>query len=111
MLVDIDDSDVGVWCVWVCRVRRDRAIAKTGVQRVVLETLQKSENRSGPFPQKCEVVERKRQQRDDDADQERDAVLPPRFEQLVETKCQTGEPRFFWRGWHRGDALLAKYEV
>ena len=90
MLVDVDNNDGGI----NGRGGR-RAVAETGVERIVLEALQEGEDRSSTFAEECEVVQRESQKRDDQADQKRDAVLPPRFEDFEERKCEAREPIFF----------------
>ena len=58
MLVDVDNNDGGI----NGRGGR-RAVAETGVERIVLEALQEGEDRSSTFAEECEVVQRESQKR------------------------------------------------
>jgi len=81
MLIDIDDGDS-----WIDRGGAGRAIPETGVERGVFEALEKIEQWSGAFTDEREVVKDEAGDRDAEADQERDAMLPPGEEQFIDAK-------------------------
>jgi hypothetical protein len=62
------------------RIRRRaalRPVTKTRVQRAVFKPLQKIKRRRAAVAQKCKKLDGERRQRDSQADEERNSVLPP----------------------------------
>ncbi len=72
MLIDIHDDDPRIDGRGAAR-----AVTETGIQRVVLQALDKIENGSSAFSDESKVVQRQRKKGDDHTDDERDAVTPP----------------------------------
>ena len=91
MLIDINDGDDGI-----DGRGAGRAVAEACVQGVVLEALEGREDGSGAFAEKSDVIERERDESDDQADEERDAMFPPAFKQFDEREDSAHEPVFDW---------------
>jgi hypothetical protein len=56
------------------------------IQIVVFEALKESEDGRGFFTEESEVIQRERAESDDQADDEGDAMAPPRLEKFVEAE-------------------------
>src|SRR5258708_33630271 len=63
-----------------------RPVTKASVQRGIFEALQKIENGRGTFAKEGEEVKRERGNGDGQADQERDAMLPPGQQKFIDAK-------------------------
>src|SRR6201998_1505642 len=81
VLIDIYDHDARI-----NGSGAGRTITKAGIQRRIFEALQEIENRRGTFTKEGEEIEREAGNGDGQADQERDAMLPPGEQKFVDAK-------------------------
>src|SRR5260370_13065178 len=95
MLIDIHDDDSGIDGRGTART-----VTETRIERVVFQALNEIENGSSAFADEREVVQRQRKKRDENADDEGDAMPPPRQKQFVEDKCAPPLPEPFSRSCH-----------
>src|SRR5712691_7369750 len=87
MLVNIHDHDsriTGRGGGWT--------IAKSRIERIKFQPLEKPEDRRSLVPEESEIVDRETCERESETDQKRDAVAPPRLEEFV--KAEAAEPPF-----------------
>jgi hypothetical protein len=81
MLIDVHDYDG-----WIDGRGAGRTVAKTRVQRIVFQALDKVKYRRSAFADEREVVESQRKKCNENADNKRGAVAPPRQKQFVDAE-------------------------
>ena len=90
MLIDVHDDDS-----WINRRGARGAVPKARVQRIVFQALNKIEYRRRAFADEREIVQGQSEKCNENADDERDAVSPPRQKQFVEAKSAPPLPETF----------------
>ena len=106
LLVDIYDFNMRVRMTETCR-----AVTKASIQRVELQPLRQFGQRSLLFLKKDQVIDTEREERDAQAEKERDAVPPPRLQEFVEAEEAPPLPKPCLRSCHRVRTLLAEDEI